>query len=360
MGVQALFDPFRCLEAAGKTCQDGMLHADTVKVIRIDEERDQADGYPGGFMPGDRVFFVGAQQVFPNGDTLKFGDEGSVEPFDGERVKANSIIKMAPVNTIIKVVFDKHEDFTRVRVCEISRDPPQIPGGHAVGDTVFWAGGSEVFASGDNLRPGLKGQVAGKATQAGLSDQEAVAVRFDGNRWVTDVPLCKLTRSAEHPKVSDEKPYATGDVVYWTGAGQTFPGGDQVCFGHWGVVVTGHLIQDATEKGGDRVKVQFLGNACYTAVCVSQLSREVPVLPEGYSLGNRVRWTSNSKVFSNGDVVTCGLEGEVQGRAARRNDGLDEQRVVVKFAGHAKHHPVCIDALRRISRDGTADEEWQA
>jgi hypothetical protein len=303
--------------------------------------------YPGGFNVGERVFFVGAEQNWPNGDKLKFGDLGTVEPLDLELAK-----------DIIKVVFDAHADFTRVHAFEISRDPPEIPGGYAVGETVFWAGGAEIFASGDRLRPGLMGRVVGQAIQGDTVIGEAVAVRFEGNQRVTDVPMTKLSRSPPSGGAASNSEdtgecidqggtrYRVGDNVYWNGAGTEFEGGDKVSFGHSGIVVQEHQTPDTAGKGGERLKVQFQGNTHYTAACVSQLSRELPVLPGGYEVGEMVQWCGKAFSFGNGDDLRYGTNGHVLGKAARRNDDIDDQRLVVRFVGHAKHHAVCFGEVK--------------
>ena len=73
-----------------------------------------------------------------------------------------------------------------------------LPGGYAVGEKVFYAGGCHTFASGDKLTHGQAGEVKGPATAASHVDK-GVAVMFPGNKGSVICPLTLLSRSAPPP-----------------------------------------------------------------------------------------------------------------------------------------------------------------
>ena len=76
----------------------------------------------------------------------------------------------------------------------MSRDaPPPLPGGHKVGEKVFFTGTSQTFPSGDKVVHGQQGEVVGPATSEHTKGK-GVAVRFPGNKGNIDCFLTQVRR----------------------------------------------------------------------------------------------------------------------------------------------------------------------
>ena len=73
--------------------------------------------------------------------------------------------------------------------------PPPLPGGYAVGETIYCTGASKTFSDGDKLVHGQQGEVVGPATVEGYVGK-CVAVQFPGNKGRVD---CLLTQARRLP-----------------------------------------------------------------------------------------------------------------------------------------------------------------
>ena len=60
-----------------------------------------------------------------------------------------------------------------------------LPGGHAVGQLLFYTGHSQAFDSGDRVTHGQQGEVAGPATSE-THVGEGLAMLFSGNKRRTE------------------------------------------------------------------------------------------------------------------------------------------------------------------------------
>jgi hypothetical protein len=294
---------------------------------------------PCGYSLGEGVYFVGARQHFDNGDRLQFGHEGSIEGLAGEDGR-------------LRVRFSGHKEDTILRPSEITREPPKLPSGYKVGDRIYWCGDSEHFASGDRLEFSLEGEVVGRCTQGSTKDDESVAVSFEGNKRITDVLVSSISKHC--PQIPGG--YRIGDELYFSGARQTFNDGDKLEFGLMGQVVARATVEENQPREGERLMVRFQGNKKYTAVRLSDVSRESPAIPGGYSLGDIVHWIGPPQTLASGDQLKVGLSGEVVGRAATRYDGRDDERLSVRFAGHRKNTPVFLGSIVSDSPLQTVDK----
>ena len=79
----------------------------------------------------------------------------------------------------------------------MSHDPPAapLPGGYAVGETVYYTGTGKTFENGDWIQYGSQGKVEGPVTGEELNG-EGVAVLFSGNKCMDD---CLLTQARRLP-----------------------------------------------------------------------------------------------------------------------------------------------------------------
>ena len=67
-------------------------------------------------------------------------------------------------------------------------------GGHALGDPLFFTGGSESFPSGDRVVHGKQGEVMGPATSE-TRKGKGLQMKFEGNKGFVDCLLTDLSRS---------------------------------------------------------------------------------------------------------------------------------------------------------------------
>merc|ERR1712151_932029 len=85
---------------------------------------------PGGFKVGDRLYYIGEQQVYDDGDRLLFGLPGEVV--------SRSTAGNASDDRRLKVLFDGNNMPISVFLTQVSREAPQLPGGLCVGDRVSY------------------------------------------------------------------------------------------------------------------------------------------------------------------------------------------------------------------------------
>mmetsp|Transcript_29336 Transcript_29336/g.92600 ORF Transcript_29336/g.92600 Transcript_29336/m.92600 type:complete len:847 (-) Transcript_29336:54-2594(-) len=311
-------------EVVGQTCRgDVMVTFPTgvgkVSIRPLELSRTVPD-MPGGYCLGDRVYYGGPARKYPNGDQLLFSAQGEVA--------GRSCVGDSMDSERLAVMFPSHRDAKAVRLALLSREPPVIPGGYSVGDCVFWCGMNWTFPNGDRLRFGAKGEVAGRSCVGDGNDDERVAVNFPGNKGAVAMRL---------PEISHEPPvipggYRIGDRVFYAYPNWRAPDGHVLCFGVQGKVIGRSCIGDG--KDDERVWVLFPGLG-YGCICLEQISNEPPVIPGGYSLGERVFYGGpNRPAGCNGDRLTFGARGEVAGRATSSRSTHNKADLAVVFPGN--------------------------
>jgi hypothetical protein len=139
----------------------------------------------GGYSVGDRVYFLGARQGFPNGDRLFFGLSGEIK----------GPVPVEEGGQRIAVLFDGNRMATPTCFGQIMSSPPTLPGGYTVGSRVYWAGKPQTLSSGDTLTQGLEGEVVGRAFQRfDGKDDERMLVLFQGHCHNTPVHVRAISR----------------------------------------------------------------------------------------------------------------------------------------------------------------------
>lgn len=302
-----------------------------VKVKPLEVAR-KAPAIPGGFKLGELVFYGGPARKYPNGDRIWFSATGTVvgrscvgDGLDGER---------------LAVLFQDHKDAKAVRLTLLSREAPVIPGGYKVGDHVYWCGMNWTFPNGDRLKFGAEGEVAGRSCVGDGLDDERVAVNFHGNRGAVAMRLPEI--SLQPPVIPGG--FSIGDKVYYAYPNWRAPDGHLLLFGVQGKVIGRSCIGDG--KDDERVWVLFPGLG-YGCICLEQISRDPPVIPGGYNLGDLVYFCGPSRPAGcNGDKLTFGQLGEVAGRATCSRPG-HRADVAVVFPGNEDAADVRLAELSR-------------
>eukprot|EP00927_Polykrikos_kofoidii_P044571 TRINITY_DN38501_c0_g1_i1.p1 TRINITY_DN38501_c0_g1~~TRINITY_DN38501_c0_g1_i1.p1 ORF type:complete len:671 (+),score=154.91 TRINITY_DN38501_c0_g1_i1:123-2135(+) len=266
--------------------------------------------YPEGFKLYDTVYYIGEAQSLPNGVALELGAKGTI-------TGAGSDVRRVTVR------FGNSRTPAVIMAKWLSLEDPSLPGSYKVGDRVFWCGGKQKFASGNSLFFAMQGAVTAKG-----STDKRVMVLFDGNDSPMDIGIYQVSRN--HPRIPGD--YQPDDKVYYCGEAETFANGDVLEFGLEGQVQGRSTTGDASDER--RVKCFFNGHKAGMAVFLTQVMKEVPVLPGGFNVGDTVYYVGKSNSnFANGDKLHVNLRGHISAYASM-GDGNDDKRVKVRFEGN--------------------------
>lgn len=147
---------------------------------------------------------------------------------------------------------------------------------------------------------------------------------------------------------ADSSAITLGARVYYVGGPQTFGKRDRLYFGMSGEVVGFYNRLD--EKGIERrsIEVCFAGNKGKVCTDVDNVSLIEPKMPVDFQLGCQVVFRGARERKMGTDRLVPGLRGEVIGRPSRRNDGKDEERVLVRFEGHVRTTPISTRLLLKL------------
>jgi hypothetical protein len=291
---------------------------------------------PGSLALGEKVYYGGPSRKYPNGDQLAFGAEG--------KIGGRSCVGDGMDDERVAVLFPGHRDAKAVRTALISREVPVIPGSYSIGDRVYWCGMNWTFPNGDRLRFGAEGEVAGRSCVGDGMDDDRVAVNFPGNKGAVAMRLPEI--SCEPPVIPGG--YCVGDRVFYAYPNWRAPDGHMLRFGVQGKVIGRSCIGDG--KDDERVWVLFPGLG-YGCIHLEQISRDPPVIPGGYNLGDRVFFCGpNRAAGCNGDRLGFGHCGEVAGRACRSDVAVvfpgNEDAADVRLAELSREPPVLPGGFR--------------
>jgi hypothetical protein len=283
------------------------------KAVRLGLISYETPAIPGGYSVGERVFWCGMNWTFPNKDKLRFGAEGTVT---GRAYVGDGLDDVR-----VAVSFPGNKGAVAMRLPEISKDPPVIPGGYQVGDRVFYTYPNWKAPDGYVLTFGVEGKLIGRSCIGDGRDDERAWVLFPGLGYGC-IHLEQISKDL--PQIPGD--YKLGDAVYFSGASRTIGySGQRVKFGMMGKVAGGR--QSRME-----VAVNFPGIDDAVDVRLPELSREHPKLPQGFTLGDTVYYGGITFCSPDGYLATYGASGEVSGRSCQ-GDGLDDDRIAVQFFG---------------------------
>uniref|UniRef100_A0A0D3I0I5 Uncharacterized protein n=1 Tax=Emiliania huxleyi (strain CCMP1516) TaxID=280463 RepID=A0A0D3I0I5_EMIH1 len=270
---------------------------------------------PGGHDLGDQLYYTGPSHSFESGDELVHGQQGEVvgPATEGTR-QGNGLVMLFPGNK-------GHVN------CYLSRlsveKPPPLPGGHDLGDQLYYTGSSHSFESGDKLVHGQQGEVVGPAT--GAHQGNGLEVRFPGNIGSINCSLPNLSREQPPPLPGGHE---AGDQLYYTGPNKSFKSGNRLVHGQ-----SGEVVGPATEgtHQGNGLQLLFPGNKGFINCSLTWLSREqAPPLPGGFRVGEELYFIGGGFVDEQGDKAVFGCRGSVTGPA--RNGDADA--VSMSFSGN--------------------------
>ncbi|EOD20550.1 hypothetical protein EMIHUDRAFT_101881 [Emiliania huxleyi CCMP1516] len=259
---------------------------------------------PGGHELGDQLYYAGSNQTFESGDKLVHGQSGEVVGPATDFHQGNGLQMLFPGNK-------GHVD---CYLPQLSREkPPPLPGGHELGDQLYWTGSSHSFESGNKLTHGQQGEVVGPAT--GEHQGNGLKMRFPGNKDSINCSLLRLSREKPPPLPGGHEP---GDQLYYAGSNQSFKSGNKLVHGQ-----QGEVVGPATcEHQGNGLKMRFPGNKDSINCALPQLSIEKPPpFPGGHEIGDRLYWTGSNQSFESGDTIVHGQQGEVVGPATGEHQG---------------------------------------
>ena len=144
-----------------------------------------------------------------------------------------------------------------------------LPGGHTLGQLLFFTGYSQPFDDGDRLTHGQQGEVVGPATLESHKGK-GLKMRFPGNKGVVDCHLTELSASAPPPLPGGHK---LGQLLFFTGPSHAFDDGDRLTHGQQGEVVGPATSEEVKGKG---LRMRFPGNKGNVACYLRNLSASAP------------------------------------------------------------------------------------
>ena len=111
-----------------------------------------------------------------------------------------------------------------------------LPGGHAVGQLLFFTGPSQVFYDGICVTHGQQGELVGPATIESHVGK-GLAMLFPGNEDCIECSLALLSAGEPPPLPGGHK---LGQMLFLTGSSQPFDDGDRTTHGQQGEVMPSH------------------------------------------------------------------------------------------------------------------------
>ena len=196
---------------------------------------------------------------------------------------------------------------------------------YRAGEALYFAGASEVFANGDRLTHGQRGEVVGPSTSVALKGK-GLAMRFPGNNEFVNCYLSTLSANDPPPLPGG---HWVGEKLFFTGSSQTFADGERLTHGQKGLVVG---PATAETHRGNGLAVAFPGNKASVNCYLNSLSTDAPPpLPGGHALGAKLFCTGPSKTFASGNRLTHGQQGEIVGPAT---GNLKGKGLAMRFPGN--------------------------
>jgi hypothetical protein len=213
--------------------------------------------------------------------------------------------------------------------------PNALLGGFSLGEKLYWIGMSEPDrGSRDRLVHGAVCKVMGSSS---IGKSDYVLVQFPGNDVRINCKLTNLSRSPPPPLPGD---FSLSAMVYYQGPNLAKQRGDRLVHGDRGEIM-------GPADGGKQLSVQFPGNKHVCACRPHLLSRSPPPpLPGGFSIGQKVYYTGDSKTLASGNWLVFGEPCEIMGPTDSTEPQPDQLNV--QFPGRDKHVNCKLSSLSRL------------
>ena len=126
----------------------------------------------------EKVYYIGVNDVWDDGDRLVHGELGEV---------------MGPgdYDEELSIKFPNNRDAIDLKVRNLSYSPPPpLPGGFSIGEKLYYTGGNYFFDNGDRLLPHEQGEVMGPST----SVEGQLMLKFPKNKRTVKCRVDELSR----------------------------------------------------------------------------------------------------------------------------------------------------------------------
>eukprot|EP00929_Paragymnodinium_shiwhaense_P121968 TRINITY_DN94443_c0_g1_i1.p1 TRINITY_DN94443_c0_g1~~TRINITY_DN94443_c0_g1_i1.p1 ORF type:complete len:375 (+),score=79.84 TRINITY_DN94443_c0_g1_i1:64-1188(+) len=213
---------------------------------------------PANLRFGDVIYYTGSPQDLPSGQELYFGQQGFVEgrsKVEGQGDKRIEIF-FEGIDMIVDIVLD-----------QTSRNPPTLPHGYSLGDTVYYCGGDNTLPDGSRLAFGLRGEVIGKARTDTEHGGERIRVHFQGHALESIVYITSISKY--YPVLPSPLKIGGRVMLLADTLSEKFADGDRLVPGCRGAVVGRSVQGDGYDD--QRVAVKFEGNKDPTLVYTETL-----------------------------------------------------------------------------------------
>lgn len=219
--------------------------------------RDQDGELAGGHKAGDKVYYTGRSHVFPSGNKVVYGGQGEV-------VGAATLETHRDCG--LQVQFPGNDSATHCLLIQLSDDEPDpLPGGHKIGDKLYYCGISHMFESGNQVVYGTRGEVEHICMMT--SGVVGLEVIFPGN---TSAVKCSLDQLSVDPPEQLPPGYEVDEEVTYLGPSHIFESGNRLTFGATGKVLHPTTLGPDKERG---LAVQFPWNSTPTSCYLWQLKK---------------------------------------------------------------------------------------
>jgi len=222
--------------------------------------RDPPPALPGGYLPGEQLYYTAANRGFPSGNRVTHG--------------ATCMVTGPTMGTLqggegLAMLFEGNSASIECLLMHLSRQaPPPLPGGYKPNDELFYIGPSTYFASGNRMVHGERGTVAGPALAASHTGK-GLAIQFPGNEGHVQIYLEELSRRRPPPL---PRGFCAGEWLYYVGKDEKFENGDRLVHG-----TRGEVTGPATGPyAGQGLCMLFAGNKGSVGCYLTDLSRDSP------------------------------------------------------------------------------------
>lgn len=246
-----------CFRAADVKMNEALSFDDFFNWLETDSFASQLDvQLPEGFQIGDVVYYISVQSAYDvGGSPLFYGDRGTV-------------LGCGFNNLEVRIKWTGHDKYEDMRIDEVAKELPALPGGFEPGEQVFVICG------------GLPGSFYGvPAPILGPSQQdpveEGIMVCYGEEKSMSDVRLKWISKEPlPLPPCNGESVWQIGDECYYQGEEKFWDDGDRKTVGLRGVI-TRHGADGPDDDGQGYLDVKFDGNFDHVRCRIEDISKTI-------------------------------------------------------------------------------------